>query len=128
MGGDLIQQKNLIWRKHSPGHHGFAKTKKIQTPLISFGKEEEMKFVTLPPPPPPYWELVGQASQLPSAGSLPDPSTLGSGDLKRWEWSVTHCLLIHHAPISVLLWNPQRWDVYLLAILIVSVWAHKELR
>ena len=30
VGGGLIQQKNLVWKMHSAGQHGCAKTETIQ--------------------------------------------------------------------------------------------------
>ena len=36
VGGVLIQQKNLVWKMHSAGHHGCAEIKKIQ----ALGKRE----------------------------------------------------------------------------------------
>lgn len=53
-----------------------------------------------------------------SFGTLPQQAL---GALKRWEWSSTLFLLIHH-PTHLYLAvdpHPQRWDVYLLALLFV---------
>lgn len=83
VGGGVIQENSLVWKRYSTRHHRCAKSKKIQAPLSSLRRAgKEVNFVTLPPQYPLYWELLDPASQLPTARELWDPSTAGPGGPK----------------------------------------------
>lgn len=122
VGGGVIQENSLVWKRYSTRHHRCAKSKKIQAPLSSLRRAgKEVNFVTLPPQYPLYWELLDPASQLPTARELWDPSTAGPGGPK--EMGMEFDPLSPYSPSPHLYLavdpHPQRWDVYLLALLFV---------
>ena len=84
VGGGLIQQKNLVWKKHSTGHHRCAKTKKIQVLLSSLGRAgKEIKFVTLPPQCPPCLSAKPLSHRQPrSFWTLPQADPGGPNEMK----------------------------------------------